>query len=108
MNGVAALRTERSPLDLLDQLQQIEQAHGRQRGPRWGPRTLDLDLLLYGDQVILNGRLSVPHPGIGRRAFVLLPLAELAPQLEIPGLGIVSDLLAACDTQNAPRPIQSL
>ena len=106
VNSVAALRTELSPLNLLDQLQQIEQAHGRQRGPRWGPRTLDLDLLLYGDQLILNDRLSVPHPGIGERAFVLLPLAELAPELEIPGLGIVSDLLAACDTQT--RPILSL
>ena len=108
VNCVAALRTGLSPLELLDQLQQIEQAHGRRRGPRWGPRTLDLDLLLYGNQVMLNDRLSVPHPGIGERAFVLLPLAELAPELEIPGLGVVSDLLAACDTQNAPRPIQSL
>ena len=107
VNAVAALRTELSPLDLLDQLQQIEQAHGRQRGPRWGPRTLDLDLLLYGDQFILNDRLSVPHPGIGERAFVLLPLAELAPELEIPGLGIVSDLLAACDTQDTPSRLQS-
>ena len=108
INGVAALRTGLAPLDLLDQLQRIEQAHGRQRGLRWGPRTLDLDLLLYGDQVIQNDRLSVPHPGIAERAFVLLPLAELAPELEIPGLGAVSDLLAACEIQDAPRIIPSL
>lgn len=108
INGVAALHTELAPLDLLNQLQEIELAHGRQRGLRWGPRTLDLDLLLYGDQIIQNDRLSVPHPGIAERAFVLLPLAELAPELKVPGLGAVSDLLAACETQDASRIIPSL
>lgn len=107
INSVAALHTELPPLDLLDQLQRIEQAHGRERGLRWGPRTLDLDLLLYGEQVIQNNRLSVPHPGIGERAFVLLPLAELAPDLEIPGLGTVSDLLAARKFETPPRIIRS-
>ena len=105
VNSVAALHTELSPLDLLDQLQRIERAHGRERGLRWGPRTLDLDLLLYGDQLIQNDRLSVPHPGIGDRDFVLLPLAELAPELEIPGLGAISDVLAACNMKSACRII---
>ncbi len=99
VNAVAAVQTELSPVDLLDELQQIEQAHGRVPGLRWGPRTLDLDLLLYGDQFVRDDRLSVPHPGIIERAFVLLPLAELAPRLEIPGLGAISDALAACDTR---------
>ncbi len=103
INSVAALQTELPPLELLDELQRIEKAHGRARGLRWGPRTLDLDLLLYGDQLIQNNRLSVPHPGIGERAFVLLPLAELAPELQIPGLGAVSDLLAACNTKGVKK-----
>ncbi len=107
INSVAALHTELSPLELLDQLQRIEQAHGRERGLRWGPRTLDIDLLLYGDQLIQNDRLSVPHPGIGERAFVLLPLAELAPELEIPGLGAVSEVLAARKFETPPRIVQS-
>ena len=107
INSVAALHTELSPLDLLDQLQRIEQTHGRERGLRWGPRTLDLDLLLYGDQLIQNDRLSVPHPGIGERAFVLLPLAELVPDLEVPGLGAVSDLLAARKFETPPRIVRS-
>jgi 2-amino-4-hydroxy-6-hydroxymethyldihydropteridine diphosphokinase len=103
VNSVVALDTELPPLDLLDQLQRIEQAHGRERGLRWGPRTLDLDLLLYGDQLIQNDRLSVPHPGTGERDFVLLPLAELAPELEIPGLGAISDVLSACTMKSACR-----
>jgi len=107
INSVAALHTGLSPLELLDQLQQIEQAHGRERGLRWGPRTLDLDLLLYGDQLIQNDRLSVPHPGIGERAFVLLPLAELVPDLEVPGLGAISDLLAARKFETPPRIVRS-
>ena len=107
INAVAALHTELAALDLLDQLQRIELSHGRQRGLRWGPRTLDLDLLLYGDQVIQNERLSVPHPGIARRAFVLLPLAELAPELEVPGLGTVSDMLAGLEIEDVARIIPS-
>jgi 2-amino-4-hydroxy-6-hydroxymethyldihydropteridine diphosphokinase len=100
---VAALQTELSPLELLDELQRIEQAHGRVRSLKWGPRTLDLDLLLYGDQVIQNARLNVPHLGIGERAFVLLPLFELAPRLEIPGLGAISDVLAGCNTKGVEK-----
>ncbi len=98
VNGVAELVTELPPLELLDQLQAIEHAHGRERGMRWGPRTLDLDLLLYGDQVMHSERLTVPHPGIAKRAFVLAPLAEIAPTLEVPGLGDVASLWAASVT----------
>lgn len=105
VNAVAALNTQLQPLDLLDQLQRIEHAHGRERSLRWGPRTLDLDLLLYGDQVIRHDRLCVPHPGIGERSFVLLPLAELDPELEIPGLGAIGGVLAACPMESMPRRI---
>ncbi len=88
VNAVAELETALAPLALLDELQRIESAHLRQRGAeRWGPRTLDLDLLLYGDARLDLPRLTVPHPGIADRAFVLVPLAEIAPDLSIPGLG---------------------
>ena len=107
VNAVSALHTRLPPLELLDQLQRIEQEHGRQRGLRWGPRTLDLDLLLYGNQVIRNDRLTVPHPGIGGRAFVLLPLVELDPELRVPGLGPIADVLASCPVESRPRIIAS-
>ncbi len=97
VNAVAALDTELEPLVLLDALQAIENAQGRTRELRWGPRTLDLDLLLYGDRRIDLPRLHVPHPGLAQRAFVLLPLAELAPGLSIPGLGSIARLLERVD-----------
>lgn len=78
-NAVAALDTELAPLDLLDNLQAIEAAQGRERKERWGPRTLDLDILLYGDQLIDIPRLKVPHYHMHARPFVLYPLAELVP-----------------------------
>ncbi len=84
INAVARLRTHLSPLALLDQLQALEQRHRRVRQRHWGPRTLDLDLLLYGNQRIDVARLSVPHPEMCRRAFVLIPLAELSPGLALP------------------------
>ena len=97
INAVARLDTRLAPDALLDALQAIEMRHGRERsGERWGPRTLDLDILLYGDQCIDSPRLRVPHPGIADRNFVLYPLAEIAPDLEIPGLGPLPALLAAC------------
>ena len=96
VNAVAQLETELSPHHLLDLLQSIEQQQGRVRGERWGPRTLDLDLLLYDEQRIVDERLSVPHPGMARRAFVLYPLLEIAPGLEIPGLGPLSSLIEQC------------
>ncbi|MDD2046832.1 2-amino-4-hydroxy-6-hydroxymethyldihydropteridine diphosphokinase [Pseudomonas putida] len=78
-NAVAALDTALAPLDLLDGLQAIEAAQGRERKERWGPRTLDLDILLYGDQLIDIPRLKVPHYHMQARPFVLYPLAELVP-----------------------------
>jgi 2-amino-4-hydroxy-6-hydroxymethyldihydropteridine diphosphokinase len=103
INAVARLATGLSPEALLDALQAIEQRHGRTRGRRWGPRTLDLDLLLYAQAVIATPRLRVPHPGIAVRNFVLYPLAELDPDLVIPGLGVVSELLEQCPDTGLSR-----
>lgn len=96
INAVACLHTRLPALELLEALQVIEQAHGRVRDRHWGPRTLDLDLLLYGAAQIDEVRLRVPHPGIAERAFVLYPLAELDATLRIPGRGAVRALLAQC------------
>ncbi len=81
LNAVAALDTSLPPLALLDALQAIEQSHGRERPYRNAPRTLDLDLLLHGDTVMDTPRLTLPHPRLGERAFVLRPLLEIAPHL---------------------------
>lgn len=96
INAVVAVDTELSPHALLDALQMIEQTHGRQRGPeRWGPRTLDLDVLLYGEQYIDDERLTVPHRGIAERAFVLYPLQEIvADDFTIPGHGELRELIS--------------
>jgi len=101
INAVAALATGLSPLELLDALQAIERQQGRVRqGKRWGPRTLDLDLLLYGDQQIHTDRLTVPHPGLGERNFVLYPLSDIAGKdLHIPGSETLGHLLEACPAQ---------
>ncbi len=95
MNAVAELETCLSPADLLEALQGIEDAQGRRRGLRWGARTLDLDLLLWGTQLQSSAKLSLPHPEMHRRAFVLVPLREVAPALEIPGHGLITKLLDA-------------
>ena len=96
-NAVAALESALTPLELLDALQAIENQQGRERLERWGPRTLALDLLLFGDRLIDEPRLKVPHYQMQERAFVLYPLAELAPaQLELADGRRLSDLLAAC------------
>ena len=94
VNAVASLLTGLGPEDLLDQLQAIEAAQGRVRAEHWGPRTLDLDILLYGDRTIDSPRLRVPHPGIAERAFVLVPLHDIAPALNIPGAGPLAQLLS--------------
>jgi 2-amino-4-hydroxy-6-hydroxymethyldihydropteridine diphosphokinase len=96
LNAVLELETTLAPLPLLDVLQRIETTGGRVRGPvRWTARTLDLDLLLYGDEVVRNPRLVVPHPDLVARRFVLSPLAELCPDLVVPGTGrTVAQLLA--------------
>lgn len=98
VNAVARLSTRLDPHELLDELQRLERAAGRVRdGERWGPRTLDLDLLLHADRTIDDDRLRLPHPGIAERPFVLVPLAELAAGLEIPGHGRVADLVEMVD-----------
>lgn len=95
LNAVGELETRLEPRALLDGLLEIERLMGRDRtGPRWGPRTIDLDLLLYGDEVLDEPGLAVPHPRLHERSFVLEPLAELAPELKIPGNGTVQALLA--------------
>jgi 2-amino-4-hydroxy-6-hydroxymethyldihydropteridine diphosphokinase len=96
LNAVAELETDVEPRALLDRLLAVERELGRVRaGPRWGPRTIDLDLLVYGDRVVDEPALQVPHPCLRERAFALEPLAELAPDLKIPGLGPVQDALTA-------------
>lgn len=99
LNAVVELQTRLAPIELLGRLLEIEERFGRVRDPaeRWGPRTLDLDLLAYGDQEIDEPGLHVPHPRLQERAFVLLPLAEIAPGLQLPGLEPVDALLAKLD-----------
>jgi 2-amino-4-hydroxy-6-hydroxymethyldihydropteridine diphosphokinase len=95
LNGVAAVDTSLSARGLLDALLRVEGALGRVRdGSRWGPRTIDLDLLLFGAEVVDEPDLRVPHPRLHERGFALEPLAELDPTLEVPGRGTVSELLA--------------
>jgi 2-amino-4-hydroxy-6-hydroxymethyldihydropteridine diphosphokinase len=92
------VETRLTPEALLQQLLSIEQQHGRTRGPqRWTARTLDLDILLYGEEVISVPTLTVPHPGIAERNFVLYPLQEIAPGLIVPQLGPISSLVAGCE-----------
>ncbi len=104
INAVAELETRLPALELLDFLQDIENQQGRVRGAvRWGPRTLDLDLLIYGQARIEEAGLTVPHPGIAERAFVLYPLSEIAPDLAIPGLGALQELLRRCPPEGLER-----
>jgi 2-amino-4-hydroxy-6-hydroxymethyldihydropteridine diphosphokinase len=100
LNAVAELETELGPRELLDLLLDVERRLGRVRfGPRYGPRTIDLDLLLHGGSVVSEPGLQVPHPLLGERLFVLEPLAELAPDLEIPGAGPVQAALAGLQSE---------
>ena len=102
INTVVAIDTTLEPLSLLDRLQAIEQEHGRERPYRNAPRTLDLDLLLYGMFTIETPRLSVPHPRMHQRAFVLRPLQDLAPALQL-AQGSFATLLARCQDQKLDR-----
>lgn len=102
-NAVAALDTSLPPLALLDALQSIENDQGRERLERWGPRTLDLDILLFGDRLIDEPRLKVPHYHIQERAFVLYPLAELAPGITLADGRALNDLLARCPFEGLER-----
>jgi len=103
VNSVAALDTALAPEQLLDELLAIEARHGRARSERNAPRTLDLDLLLYGDRRMHDERLTLPHPRMHERAFVLLPLAEIDTEAHIPGHGRVQALLAGVSDQRVAR-----
>ncbi|MDP3875472.1 MAG: 2-amino-4-hydroxy-6-hydroxymethyldihydropteridine diphosphokinase [Methylobacter sp.] len=104
VNAVMAIATELPPIDLLRCLQQIENEQGRVRkAERWGARTLDLDVLIYGGQEINLPDLIVPHTGLAERAFVLYPLFEIAPQLIVPGKGAIAALLADCPRNGLER-----
>ena len=105
LNMVAELETELSPTGLLAEMLRVEKALGRERRERWGPRTLDLDLLLYGDLVLEEEGLSVPHPRLHERAFVLVPLLDLLPEGRHPLLGqSFAELLASLDASSV-RPL---
>ena len=104
VNAVAALDTRLEPLTLLDALQAIEQNQGRVRkAERWGPRTLDLDILLFGERLLDEPRLRVPHYHLQARAFVLYPLAEIAPHLRLADGRQLDELLQACPFQGLER-----
>ncbi len=107
LNAVAGLLTRLSPGALLDALQGIENDQGRRRdGQRWGPRTLDLDLLAYGNVRLESDALTLPHPGICSRPFVLVPLAEVAPGLRLPDGQSVAALAAAADATALSREVE--
>lgn len=97
INAVAEINTLLTPLELLAELQNLEKLHDRKRERHWGPRTLDLDLLLYEQEQLATAKLTLPHPGIKERAFVLCPLAELDKNLFIPELGKVKQLIQQLD-----------
>lgn len=104
VNAAIAIDTTLEPHALLDVLLETERAFGRVRdGERWGPRTLDLDLLVYGDRFLHDDRLTVPHPRIAERAFVLLPLRDLDPAFVVPGQGSIPALLETLDTHGCER-----
>jgi 2-amino-4-hydroxy-6-hydroxymethyldihydropteridine diphosphokinase len=98
VNAVAEIETGLAPRELLGELLAIERAHGRVRDRPDGPRTLDLDLLLYGERTVHEPGLTIPHPRMLARAFVLLPLAEIAPEAVVPGRGRIAQLVRNVDT----------
>jgi 2-amino-4-hydroxy-6-hydroxymethyldihydropteridine diphosphokinase len=103
INAVAKLQTALDPQRLLASLLELEQRHGRVRSTRNAPRTLDLDLLLFGDRVIDQAGLTVPHPRMHERAFVLAPLVEIAPDVTVPGRGSAAQLLAVTGSEGVSR-----
>ncbi len=103
VNAVAQIETQLAPIELLHALQSIENQQGRVRERRWGERTLDLDLLVYGDQSINHPELIVPHIGMAQRNFVLYPLQEIAADLSIPQQGLLSELIKACPQDDLQR-----
>lgn len=107
INAVALLQTGLSARQLLEHMQAIENSHGRIRNTRWGPRTLDLDLLLYDSDIIKEDDLTVPHPEMHKRGFVLFPLYEIAPAISIPGQGPVTDLLQSVNAGDVEKLTES-
>ncbi len=106
VNAVVAVDTLLSPADLLQQLRRIEEMQGRERtGEHWGPRIIDLDLLMYGKQVIDTDELKVPHPGMHERDFVIIPLAEIAGNLNIPGHGLLTTLINTVENHSLRKLI---
>lgn len=103
VNAVAELATDLEPETLLVRLQQVEQAQGRQRAEHWGARTLDLDLLLYGNRCIVTPRLELPHPRMLERTFVLRPLADIAPSLILPDGGSLQRRVDSCPDHTLVR-----
>ena len=108
INAVAALDTALTPDDLLQALQALETVQGRVRTVRWGARTLDLDVLLYGQMIRNDPWLTLPHPRLHQRTFVLYPLHDIDPLLSIPGQGTLAELLASCPFQAIVRLDQPL
>lgn len=108
LNAVVALDTGLAPQELLAALQAIELDHGRERPYRNAPRTLDLDLLLHGDAVIDTPTLTLPHPRLHERAFVLMPLAEIAPSLLLPGVGPIDEAVSRVADQRIARSPEAL
>ena len=100
VNAVIKIDTNLMPLELLECMQDIENQHGRIRIERWGPRTLDLDILMFGEKIIKDSKLTVPHPEIENRSFVLVPLAEIDSNCLIPGKGPVANLLNVVDQKD--------
>jgi 2-amino-4-hydroxy-6-hydroxymethyldihydropteridine diphosphokinase len=103
VNAVARIETRFGPRELLEGLLEIERAHGRTRDYPNAPRTLDLDIALYGDEVVREPGLTIPHPRMLQRAFVLVPLAEIAPEAQVPGCGRVAELAAKVDVSGLIR-----
>jgi 2-amino-4-hydroxy-6-hydroxymethyldihydropteridine diphosphokinase len=103
INAVAELTTQLAPLELLDELQRLEVTHHRVRERHWGPRTLDLDLLLYSDLTLRDPRLTLPHPRLVERLFVIVPLYEIAPDLDIPHIGALRELYQRADLVSIQR-----
>ncbi len=104
INAIAKLETDLKAIDLLDQLQAIENSQGRVRkSERWGPRTLDLDLILYGNQIINEERLTIPHYGLKQRAFVLVPLEEVDPHLILPDNSKIFELVQQLGKQGIQK-----
>lgn len=102
VNAVCRLECSLTPIALLDALQTIERDNGRHRDPargarHWGPRSLDLDILLYGDIVLNEARLTIPHPGVVKRSFVLLPLLEISPDIVVPGIGAAAEFAGSVE-----------